>query len=438
MNLISRHWDTVSSSFWFVPGLIVGGATVLALAMVELDARWIERESLKDWPRIFAAGPEASRELLGVVAASMITVAGTVFSITLVALSLASSQYSSRVLRNFMRDRTNQVVLGVFVGIFAYCLVVLRTIHDNDDVMFLPTFSILLGMGLGFVGIGFLVFFIHHISTSIQASQILTAVRRETTEAIDRLFPEQLAAVDDPGEADAYPGPPDVTWQPVTATVSGYLQRVDISALATIACERDSVVHLRPQVGDFVIEGMVVCELRGTNPIDATLCKRLRHCWAVGPQRTLQQDVAFGIRQLVDVALKALSPSINDSTTAVMCIDNLTAVLLKLCNRDVHLAHYRQAGQVRVSLCHPSFESMLAQAHEQIREQATGNVAVLERLRWSLDTVSRDTCDQHRRQALMLQAEYLLETVRVSRGDSPSGVATEGALRMLLAGMRSG
>jgi uncharacterized membrane protein len=436
MNPISRHWDTVSSSFWFVPGLIVAGATVLALFMVELDARWVTRDALNGWPRLFAAGHEASRDLLGVVAASMITVAGTVFSITLVALSLASSQYSSRVLRNFMRNRTNQVVLGVFVGIFAYCLVVLRTIHDREDAAFLPTISVLLGLGLGFVGIAVLVFFIHHISSSIQASQILVAIRGETNDAIERLFPDPLAAADVEMQ-DPYPGTADEQWQPVTATVSGYLQRVDIPALVAIACERDSVVHLRPQVGDFVIEGMVVCELRGTDPVDDELCKRLRHCWAVGPQRTLQQDVAFGIRQLVDVAMKALSPGINDSTTAVMCVDNLTALLLKMSDRKVRLAHCHKDGRMRVSLCHPSFESMLTLAHEQIREHAAGNVAVLERLRWSLETVSRGTRDPRRRQALLVHAEHLLETVRSSRGDVPSGVATEGALRMMIAGMRS-
>jgi uncharacterized membrane protein len=437
MNPISRYWDAVSSSFWFVPGLIVAGATALALFMVELDARWVEPDALEDWPRLFAAGAEASRELLGVVAASMITVAGTVFSITLVALSLASSQYSSRVLRNFMRDHTNQVVLGVFVGIFAYCLVVLRTIHDRDDTDFLPTISVLLGMGLGFVGILVLVFFIHHISTSIQASQILAAVRLETTDAIDRLFPDPVSATDDLEASDPYPGAPDERWQAVTATRSGYLQRVDVPALVAIACERDSVVHVRPRVGEFVIEGTTVCELRSAADLDDAMRKRVRHCWAVGPQRTLQQDVGFGVRQLVDVALKALSPSINDSTTAVMCIDNLTAVLLRLSDRNLHLAHCRKDGHVRVSMCHPTFDALLALAHEQIREESGGNVAVLERLRWSLETVWRHTTEPARRQALMVEAERLLETVHARRGDSSSGVATEGGLRRLLAMMRS-
>jgi uncharacterized membrane protein len=438
MNLISRYWDAVSSSFWFLPGLIVTGATLLALFMVELDARWVERDALKDWPRLFAAGAEASRELLGVVATSMITVAGTVFSITLVALSLASSQYSSRVLRNFMRDRTNQMVLGVFVGIFAYCLVVLRTIHDRDETAFLPTMSVLLGMALGFVGIAFLVFFIHHISTSIQASQILAAVRRETNDAIDRLFPRSLASADDVEADDPFPGTSGQVWQPVMATASGYLQRVDIPALVAIACARDSAVHVRPRVGDFVIEGTIVCDLRGSGALDEETRNRVRDCWAVGPQRTLQQDVAFGIRQMVDVALKALSPGINDSTTAMMCIDNLTAVLLRLADRDLHLAHCRKDGQVRVSLCHPAFDAMLGLACDQIREHAAGNVAVLERQRWSLEVLAQHTRDAGRRKALQRQAERLLDTVSASRGDAHASVATEGALRMLLAQMRSG
>src|SRR5690606_14060281 len=144
---------------------------------VEADARYVTAGALEAWPRLFGAGASASRSMLAAVAGSMITVAGTVFSITLVALSLASSQYSSRVLRNFMRDRTNQAVLGVFVGIFAYCLVVLRSIHGEADEAFVPSVAVFLGLLLGFGGIGMLVFFIHHIAESIQASRILEAVR---------------------------------------------------------------------------------------------------------------------------------------------------------------------------------------------------------------------------------------------------------------------
>ena len=147
---------------------------------------------MERWPRLFGAGAEGSRGLLAAIASSMITVAGVTFSITIVALALASSQYTSRILRNFMRDRTNQTVLGVFVGVFAYCLVVLRTIRGGDEGAFVPALAVLGALLLAFVAIGFLIFFIHHIAASIQATSIIAAVAGETFEAVDRLFPTEV------------------------------------------------------------------------------------------------------------------------------------------------------------------------------------------------------------------------------------------------------
>jgi uncharacterized membrane protein len=197
-------WTDLRSSFWFVPAVIVCAAVTLALALIETD-RMLAQSVMDSWPRLFGAGAAGSRGMLSTIAGSMITVAGVVFSITIVSLSLASSQYSSRVLRNFMRDRANQTVLGVFVGIFAYCLVALRTIRGGDEGAFVPALSVLVAVALAFVGIAFLIFFIDHIGSSIQASQIIATVAKETLEAVDHLFPE------DRGEpADESDGPAEM------------------------------------------------------------------------------------------------------------------------------------------------------------------------------------------------------------------------------------
>jgi uncharacterized membrane protein len=162
-------WQAKRSSFWFVPAVIVLDAVALATLLITLDAN-IDLHVVERWPLLFGAGADGARGLLTTVASSMITVAGVVFSITLVALTLTSSQYTSRVIRNFMRDRVNQVVLGVFVGIFAYCLVVLRTIRGGDEGGFVPTLAVLGGLILAFIGIAVLIYFIHYVSTSIQAT----------------------------------------------------------------------------------------------------------------------------------------------------------------------------------------------------------------------------------------------------------------------------
>ena len=191
-------WEELHSSFWFIPGLIVLVAVSLALGLVQIDDALLQRNGLYGrWPRLLGSGPGGARDLLGTVANSMIAVAGVVFSITIVALALASNQYTSRVLRNFMRDRINQSVLGVFVGIYAYCLVVLRTIRDTEEVLFVPSVAVLVGLLLAFAGIAIFIYFIHHISLAIQAANILAEITEETLFAIDLQYPEDLGEQDD-------------------------------------------------------------------------------------------------------------------------------------------------------------------------------------------------------------------------------------------------
>lgn len=401
MVRLPRLWYRVRSTFWFVPAFIVTGAILLAFGMIEADARYIDAGALEAWPRLFGAGASASRSMLAAVAGSMITVAGTVFSITLVALSLASSQYSSRVLRNFMRDRTNQAVLGVFVGIFAYCLVVLRAIHGEGGAAFVPSVAVFLGLLLGFGGIGMLVFFIHHIAESIQASRILEAVRSETCNAIDRLFPGSADADDG---RDAWPACLD--WHEVRrADTAGYLQVVEFERLCDLAIAHGVRLKVHAGIGDYILPGQ---RLLSTCPAPPEgLGDALAGACTIGRQRTLEQDVGYGIRQLVDVALKALSPSVNDTTTATMCIDSLTAILADLAPRDLRFAGCDREDARWIDAPHPRFDDLLDQAMDQIRHFGRGNVAVLQRLHWSLESLGARTSLPARRAALGRQARRL-------------------------------
>ena len=203
MNKLLHLWEDLRTSLWFVPTLLISGAVALAVGLVEVNSSMDGERLAERWPRLFGAGAEGARAMLSAIASSMITVAGVTFSITVVALALASSQYTSRILRNFMRDRANQTVLGVFVGVFAYCLVVLRTIRGGDEGMFVPALAVLVAVLLAFVAIGFLIFFIHHIAASIQATSIIEAAAGETLQAVDRLFPADVgeAAVERGGMA---------------------------------------------------------------------------------------------------------------------------------------------------------------------------------------------------------------------------------------------
>jgi len=401
-----RHiWEDLRSSFWFLPGVMVVVAVGLALGLITLDANF-DMSMDERLPLLFGAGAAGARGLLMTVASSMITVAGMVFSITIVALTLTSSQYTSRVLRNFMRDRRNQMVLGVFVGIFAYCLVVLRTIREGDEEAFVPSLAVMGGLLLAFVGIAFLIFFIHHISVLIQASNIIATAARETIAAIDHLYPEDPDDADDEDASGrSVPSFAEQTWTALPSKRTGYIQSINSDGLLEFATKRSVIVRMQRSIGDFVAEGAALATMNGVHTADEETTTALNAMYEIGRHRTVQQDPGFGIRQLVDIALKALSPGINDTTTAVMCVDYLSAILARLAARRVATPHRLDGETMRVIAQGPTFESLLAEAFDQIRQHATGNVAVLTKQLIALETIADRTRSEKRRQSMRHHAE---------------------------------
>lgn len=411
LTKILQWWQGTRASFWFVPASIVLGAVGLACALISLD-RSLAWQVGDGWSPLFGAGAAGSRGLLTAVATSMITVAGVVFSITIVALSLTSSQYTSRILVNFMGDRLNQVVLGVFVGTFAYCLVVLRTIRGGDEGAFVPSLAVLMGLLLAFVAIGFLIYFIHYISLSIQASSVIAAAAQETIVAVDGLFPDDLgdAATDDD------PSPPELAadhvWLPLLSPKTGYIESVDGERLLALALGHEVVVRMELGVGEFVVQNTALASFASERKLEPNEVAALQGVFGIGRHRTVWQDASFGIRQIVDVAMKALSPGVNDTTTAVMCVDYLMAVLVRMGPRRISPAHRIKDGKVCVVARGPSFVLLLTEAFDQIRHNAHGNLAVLLRMLHALRTVAIHTPNYGRRRALLEQAKLTAALAR--------------------------
>ena len=384
--------------------MIVLGAVGLATVLIGVDAT-VDLHVVERWPLLFGACAAGSRGLLTAVASSMITVAAVVFSITIVALSLMSSQYTSRILRNFMRDRNNQVVLGVFLGIFAYCLVVLRVIRSGDEGAFVPSLSVLVGLILAFVGIGYLIFFIHYISVSIQSSSIIAAAAHETIAAVDQLFPQGMGDdVEEDADGDLAMALLEQAWFAVPARKTGYIQNIDGDSLLVAARELGTIVRMECGIGEFVVEGTPLISVAHPAGLDEETADALNAVYVISPHRTVEQDASFGIRQLVDIALKALSPGINDTTTAVMCVNYLAAILARLASRPIATVRRLDRGELRVIARGPCFESLLAEAFDQIRQNAEGNVAVLTRQLQSLEIIASQTANTQRRQSLRQQA----------------------------------
>lgn len=407
MLILQQAWQDVRSSFWFLPGLIVLVAIGLAGGLVEVEPRFGQALS-EGWPRLFGASAAGARSLLSTVASSMVTVAGVVFSITLVALSLTSSQYTSRVLRNFMDNRINQTVLGVFVGIFAYCLVVLRAVRDGGaDTVFVPSLAVLFGLLLALLGIAVLIYYIHHISKSIQAVEILAVVAAETIASVDRLFPE---GVGDEGEG----APPrlneaDRQWHAMPADRTGYVQSLDAEGMLALAASLGTVLRMERAIGEFVIEGTPLASMCGPAAPDADVVRRLVRLYTVGTQRTVEQDAAFGIRQIVDIALKALSPGINDTTTAVMCVDYLTAILVRLTDRRIESPCRAEDGSLRILARGPTYGGLVGDTFDQIRQNAAGNMAVLAHLLEALELLASRTTSTLRLRVLADHARAVME-----------------------------
>lgn len=413
MNKLRVLWESLRSSLWFLPTLLVLSAVVLALVVIDAEPWFDQNNFEKQWPRLLGAGAAGARGMLSAIAGSIITVAGVAFSILIVALTLASNQYTPRILRNFMRDKGNQSVLGVFLGVFAYCLVVLRTIRGGDEGAFVPSLAVFVAVVLAFVAIGFFIFFIHHISSALQASSIIDAAAKETIEAIDRLFPTELGKAASSAPPSRLP-PADQEWQKVAARRTGYIQSADGDALLRFARKWNVVIRMELGIGEFVVEGAPLVSLAGEKTPDHKAELELSSAYSINRHRTTVQDVGFGIRQIVDIALKGLSPGINDTTTAVICVDYLTAIVARLAPRQVETPFRIDQGQLRVIARGPSFRSLLDETFDQIRQNSEGNVAVLVRLIEVFNIIAGFAYDEERRQALKLHVDLVLETAERS------------------------
>ena len=410
MVRLMHHWNDMRASFWFLPCVIVALSIALALTLTHLDEGALEH-TMKRYPRLFGASAAGGREMLSTIAASMISVLGIVFSMTLVALALASSQYSSRVLGTFMRSRLTQASIGVFAGIFVYCLIVLRGVHGTDDAVFVPVIAVSVAMLLAIVGVVMLIVFIHHIALSIQASTILANIAEETIAAMAAMFPlmdEPSLAEQPQPDADAAALADTLTWVAVPALTSGYVQNIDHAALLRFACEGKLVVRVERAVGQFVIADTPIFSVAGGSASVPT-ARALQATIAVSRYRTIEQDPAFGVRQLVDVALKALSPGVNDTTTAVMCLDYLGAIMATMARRAIASPYRYEAGELKIVSVAPDFATMLGAAFDQIRRSAEGNVGVILRMIACIETLGCVALGKGRHEDLLVQLDYLAE-----------------------------
>ncbi|MFN6516836.1 MAG: DUF2254 domain-containing protein [Nostoc sp. CreGUA01] len=411
---ISKLWDQLHSSYWFIPAVMAVIATALAFTMLNLDRTG--KVDIDYW-WVYGGGADGARSLLGSVAGSMISVAATAFSITIVALQLAASNFGPRLLRNFMQDTGNQVVLGTFIGTFIYCLLVLRTIHGEGDgyEQYVPQLSVTVGTFLAIISIGVLIYFIHHASTIIQASYVIQNVSEDLHSAIERLFPEKIGH----GEPEDSLGVEEIPISfeeealPIRANGTGYLQAVDDKELMEIACKHNLLVRLQVRPGKFLIQGSDLALVFPGKKVNKKLTKQINDAFILGKERTEQQDIEFPIDQLVEIALRAISPGINDPFTAIRCIDRISAGLCHLVQRDFPSPYrYDKNKKLRFIAEGVDFQGLVDRAFNQIRQYGKSDAGVTIRLLEAIAIIATYTNNSKYQASLRHHADMILQDSR--------------------------
>jgi len=351
------------------------------------------------------ADPQVAQAILTVIATSTMTVVSIVFAILLMTLTLASTQFSPRILVSFVRDHVTQWTLGVFLGTFCYCIAALPAARSLPQP-FAPVATVAGAMALAPICVGWLVYFIHHISNAISVNNIVDRIRRETELVIDELMPDARRPFHPPETVGQFPGPLAVT---LTSRGSGYVRYIDIARLRRMAKAYGVCVRLERRVGHFIPEGVPIMRLSRGDRITDERALDLLSAVDIGPTRTMQQDVEFGIVQIVDIALRAMSPAINDPTTAISCVDQLACIVIRWIGRVPPRGFYYDPPHVlRVAVPWIDLAGLLDLAFAQIRHYAVADAAVSLRLMRALGDIASTTVDPAIREVLAARGRSLL------------------------------
>jgi uncharacterized membrane protein len=371
---LKGRWQDVVRGLWFFPGLTAASAAVLALVLVQVDRRAVPDGA----PFLFDGDASAARTILATVGTTLITVAGLAFSITVVTAQLVSSQFSPRALRSFLADRPSQLYAGAFVGIFAYCLLVLRTVRDAEDGSgeFVPSLAVSVAIALGLLGLGLLLAFIHRVTQIIKVENIAARLSEETVEAIERLYPRAYAppeAVGSVGLLAAW----EASGEPlvVRAARPCYVRAVAVEEFARTLPE-PTRVHVTVRPGDQVTTSTPVLRVWWEGELGREVEGRLQAVVTIRPERDVAGDAGFGVSQLADAALRALSPGVNDPTTAVTCVGYIRQGLELLARRALPDPVRRLEGAEIVIAAPPTPFQALAEPLAEVGRSAARDVRV--------------------------------------------------------------
>ena len=411
-----RHFlEIFSENIWMIPLLFLVESVAMSFFNFYLDKTFFARHIQLPGLFLYFNNSENIRTLLSVSATSILGVAGVSFSITIASLTLASQQFGPRLLRNFMMSRFNQTVLGIFIGTFLYCIMMLQFTSSMDLEKTTPFVSMIGLLILIVVNLLMLVFFIHHIAVSIQADSVIADVNGDLQKQLAVFFPDKVR------EDEHLPSVPsfeknksdfDEEGVPVFARQSGYLQAIDIVSLLKFVTKEDFALKLSIKPGDFIIKNSQIgsCLLTDEQKedFDELISDPISNRLLLGDKSTAEQDPEFAIRQLVEVAVRALSPGINDPFTAITCIDRLGDNVAFLINRQFPLdQHFDEDGRLRLFIKSFTFDGIVEASFNQIRQHGRNDVSVIIRLLDTLLCLADQIREVNQVKAIKTQADSL-------------------------------
>jgi uncharacterized membrane protein len=417
-QLLESVWlDQLRTGVWTVPLAMLPLAVLLNVAAGQLDEGANDLAWLRSWHLYSGSGDDA-RNLLSTLVTSIITMSSLVFSITVVTLSLASNQFGSRLVRIYLTDVRTKLALGTFTATVVYCLLALRSVHEAMTPREVPHVTVTIGLVLGMACVLILLFFLHVIARSIIADQVIRRVSEALEQQIDAL-PDAGAdgAPATTSAAQPSPWPADFESRAVLllSTDEGYVQAVDHKTLARIAEREALLVALTFKAGDFMCRQGWLGHVLAPQALAPQVQDELRGAVAIGKRRTATQDLEFSIRHLIDIALRALSPGINDTNTALVVIDRLRGAIARLLGKRLKI-DVRHPGAWRLRFPEDHHGDVLDTAFNQIRQSATQNPAVLIRLLQAYAKLAEHVRTPAQRDTLLRHARMAAEAGRKATG----------------------
>lgn len=398
MDRIRHYWGFIQGSLWFVPLLMSAAAVALAITLLTYGGGVVDDKS--SYWLLYTGDAENARELLSALLSGMISMTSLIVSITMVVLTLAAGQIGPRLIRSFIQDRVTQVVLGLFVADILYLLVVFRTIDNGDNSV--PHLAVSTGTGVTALCLLVLLFYVHKLARSIIYDTVVRNVAAELRGTVHRLLPEGRRVEPPPPDLGK-----DLAW--ISLGGDGYIQSIDFDELITIACEADALIRLEVRPGHFVFREGEHIAVHPAAARTEEVCRRVRSALVVGSERTPTQDIEFGIRQLVEIATRALSPGLNDVFTALAVIDNLSAALADIFGRGLEPTVYCDpSGKVRLVRTVSDYEGIVGAAFDQIRQSGGSNPAVLIHLAEAVGRLSPAIRAEAQRRPLLDQLDMIL------------------------------